>query len=78
MRAIIKLQTPDGQIHTVEDESEYYTAPEYLEFMWRGRNYSCDCNRRLFIGRLTDPNYDEPDDAPCGDTIKLLSLEVTE
>ncbi len=76
MRATIKLQTPDGQIHTVEDESVYYTEVEHIEFMWREGNYSCDCNRRLFIGRLTDPSYD--DDLPCGDTIKLLSLEVAE
>jgi hypothetical protein len=43
-------------------------------------NYSCDCNRSLFIGRYCEdapdawPGEDEDGAMPCGDRFELVSL----
>lgn len=46
------------------------------EFMWTEGNYSCDCNRRLFMFRAVgkEPSNEERDQ--CGDKIELVSLRV--
>jgi len=46
-----------------------------VESMWTDGNYSCDCNRAAFIAQLR--GEDDPD-APCGNTIMLLSLVATD
>jgi hypothetical protein len=44
------------------------------DYMWTEGNWSCDCNKRLFIARaLGEPEPETTD--PCGDTIKLEKLE---
>ncbi len=71
-RVRITLETPDGQQHIIVED--YHDG---IEYMWEEGNYACDCNRRLFIARLTDPNFsaDDPSLEPCGHTIQLISLE---
>jgi hypothetical protein len=54
------------------------TFKDYTElaadYMWTEGNYSCDCNRRLFMARaLGEPEPEDPNN-PCGDTIKLEKL----
>jgi hypothetical protein len=53
---------------------DYDWGKEYPEdaaiFMWAEGNYSCDCNRSLFIKRLCDDTFPEME---CGDTIKMIS-----
>jgi len=51
------------------DECKYRDG---LEFNWTEGNYSCDCNRSLFIKRQCDPDFPKME---CGETIELVSLE---
>ena len=41
-------------------------------FIFTEGNYSCDCNKTLFLARAYQ--QDEPDDPPCGDTMTLARL----
>ena len=55
-----------------DNEQELF---EGIEFMFTEGNYSCDCNRRLFLARAhqqDDPGDGE--DNPCGDTMILERL----
>lgn len=50
-----------------------------IEYMWTEGNYSCDCNKRLFISRQHEgvfPGEDEKDimEHVCGRKIKLKKL----
>ena len=47
---------------------------EHATFMYLHGNYSCDCNRLLFICR--ENGLTEPDDPPCGDNIRLRKLTL--
>jgi hypothetical protein len=42
-------------------------------FMYEDGNYSCDCNRSIFIKQYCDQEFEE---IACGEEIKLVSLEV--
>lgn len=52
------------------------------EWIWREGNYSCDCNRLMFI----DDEYDvvpggglwSKESFPCGDTIELIDIRFEE
>lgn len=60
--------------------------PEYEEYIWVDGNWSCDCNRLMFLeeeyGVLGLPdgfNYFAKDTPfPCGDTIELIDLRYEE
>lgn len=43
-----------------------------MEYMFEDGNYSCDCNRSLFIQRQCDEDFP---DMKCGDTIEMVSFE---
>lgn len=45
---------------------------ETMFFMYTDGNYSCDCNRILFLARAA--NEPEPEEVDCGETIQLESL----
>ena len=47
------------------------TKEEGVRYMYEEGNYSCDCNRSLFIQRQCDKNFPEMD---CGEKIKLISI----
>lgn len=42
-------------------------------YVWESGNYSCDCNRSLFIREQCDPSFP---DMGCGEEIELVSIEV--
>ena len=47
---------------------------ETVEYLFIEGNYSCDCNRRLF---LADAHQQpRPADPPCGETLQLSSLTL--
>lgn len=58
----------------IDDHSSfnYDGADEPSSFWWEEGNGACDCNRSLFIQRHCYENFKE---MPCGDEIKLISLE---
>jgi len=41
------------------------TTLEHAKYMWTEGNYSCDCNRAMFL--------DIDDDMPCGEEIKITN-----
>lgn len=45
-----------------------------IVFSYTENNYSCDCNRRLFIARAYQE--DEPEDRGCSEDIKLKRLTL--
>jgi hypothetical protein len=47
--------------------------PSAASYMWEEGNYSCDCNKSLFIAEQCDPSFSERD---CGDEIALASISV--
>lgn len=54
-----------------ENEEELFSN---IRYMYEEGNYSCDCNRKLFIASAK--HQIEDIDAACGDTIKLKRLTV--
>ena len=77
--AHIVLRLPDGRVGTFRQCFGYGYPTHSVEFMWREGNYSCDCNKRLYLARECgiDPEYDDLDKhVECGDTIELVSLEI--
>lgn len=56
----------------IDDLSDliFKDADEFSPYLWEEGNYSCDCNKSLFIQRQCDPNFPE---MKCGDEIKLIS-----
>lgn len=55
---------------------EYNFGKEYEEesarFMFYDGNYSCDCNRSLFINK----KYENFPDMSCGDNIEMVSFRI--
>lgn len=45
------------------------------EYMWTEGDYSCDCNRLIFIEDALDVEID--DSRVCGETVRLVSLTNT-
>lgn len=59
-----------GKEYVVYDDY-YLEAPNDIsQYMWEEGNYSCDCNKSLFIQRQCDEEFP---DMTCGDTIELVS-----
>jgi hypothetical protein len=46
---------------------------DVAKFIWEHGNFSCDCNRSLFIKRQCDPKFTPYE---CGEVIQLVSMEV--
>lgn len=42
-----------------------------VDYMWERGNFSCDCNKSLFIQRQCDENFPE---MSCGDEVVLISV----
>lgn len=49
-----------------------YSPLDDKRYMWEDGNYSCDCNKGLFIQRQCDPDFPE---MKCGKSIELVSLD---
>ncbi len=62
----------EGREYVIEDDHDW--TEEGADYMWSEGNFSCDCNRRLFIARQTDPDGDSH--FPCGETVELVRLEL--
>ena len=50
-----------------------FDCEESVTFAFDEGNYSCDCNRSLFIQQQCDPDFEEMD---CGGEIELVSLNL--
>ena len=67
------LKLPDGRTHNITHNFGYGYPVESAEFMFEEGNYSCDCNKSLF---LQEQGFDI-DEQPCGDEIEILSYNIT-
>ena len=70
--AIVTLEYND-EIYIYEHNFGKEYPEDMVKFQYEKNNYSCDCNRSLFIQRYCDENFPEMD---CGDEIELLKLEI--
>lgn len=52
-----------------DDEDSLFGA---MLYQYTEGNYSCDCNRALFLARAHQ--QPEPENVPCGETIELARL----
>jgi len=76
MKFKIIVEYKNKKYSLIEEWKEKYSWESELEgvrYMYDEGNYSCDCNKSLFIQRQCDPKFPE---MKCGDKIKLLSIEL--
>lgn len=60
----------EGKQYILHYNFGYEYPEEQAEFMFEDGNYSCDCNRSIFINREYDTNINP--DCNCGDSIELI------
>jgi len=70
--ALVTLKYND-KLYTYEDNFGKEFPEDVVRFQYEENNYSCDCNRSLFIQRYCDESFPE---MGCGDEIELVELEI--
>lgn len=74
--AIKAVYSFDGKEYVTFHDHYIWVQPDDYEGQWeyiyREGNYSCDCNKSLFIQRQCDPSFP---DMTCGHKIKMTSLQ---
>lgn len=75
--AIKAVYKYDGKEYvTIHDDyifdGQVYDYPEQWEYIYKEGNYSCDCNKSLFIRQQCDPGFPE---MTCGEKIEMVNLE---
>lgn len=63
---------PDGKRYPIEFDFGFCYSEAAAEYMFFEGNYSCDCNKSIFIGE----QYTEFEEMDCGDTIQLENFTV--
>ena len=64
---------PDGREFPYEYDFGYAYEKGSAEYMFLEGNYSCDCNKSIFISE----KYQEITELECGDDIQLKNFTVT-
>lgn len=64
----------NGKEYPYEYDFGFCYPVESAHYMWEDGNYSCDCNKSLFLSR----KYEEVPELDCGNTIKTLYFVVTQ
>ena len=70
MRLGVHLQYLNKDYKFVYDFGQGYSF-EGAEFMFTEGNYSCDCNKSVFIRQFCDKDFPE---MKCGEKIKLIKI----
>lgn len=70
--ARMTMVLPDGRAFPVEYDFGYAYPPKSAEFMFQEGNYSCDCNRSIFLAQAGH----DVGEMNCGDRIKLTDFRV--
>ena len=60
-----------GNIYKFEYDFGYDYPEDAALFQFEENNYSCDCNRSLFIQRYCDEDFEDMD---CGEEIELKDI----
>lgn len=63
---------PNGKEYPYEEDFGYAYEPDAARYMFEDGNYSCDCNKSLFLSR-EHPEIEEMD---CGDEIQIKNFTV--
>lgn len=71
--ATMKLVLPNGEVYNHTDDFGYGYDKESAEFMYFDGNYSCDCNKSLF---LIQQGVDI-EEYECGDEILIKDFKIT-
>lgn len=75
--ASMTMVLPDGRKFPYKYDFGYGYPLESAEYMWLDGNYSCDCNKSLFLSRkYPDCGIDEDNHWNCGDLIVLEDFKV--
>jgi hypothetical protein len=77
--ARVTLRLPDGREGTFVQSFGFGYPAHGVEYMWHEGNYSCDCNKRLYLARECNIDPDNADldaDVVCGDEIQLVNLKI--
>lgn len=72
--ARMTMRLADGRAFSFEYNFGYGYPPSAAEYMFQDGNYSCDCNKSLF---LQEAGHDVQE-GDCGDEIMLDSFRVTQ
>lgn len=70
--ALVTLKYKDKLYHFEDNFGKEYPE-DMIRFQYEENNYSCDCNRSLFIQRYCDVSFPEME---CGKEIELVNLEI--
>ncbi len=73
MKHIIKIKdNEDGVIYEIHDDYDW--SDDGIDYAYSEGNYSCDCNRRLFVeqSKKDTQGVDNACDLPCGHTRYIL------
>lgn len=65
----------DGKEYPLEYDFGVGYSANSAEFMWEEGNYSCDCNRAIFLSEKYPEAFNESE-RECGDSIDLISFKV--
>ena len=73
-RTVAKIVlTHEGKDYPLEYDFGYGFPEDAAFYMWEDGNYSCDCNKSIFLHE----KYPEvPETDTCGDKIKIKTLEI--
>ena len=69
--AIVKLAF-GGKFYTLEHDFGFEYPAHSAEYMFEDGNYSCDCNRSLFIGE----KHEEFPEMECGNLIEMVEFHT--
>lgn len=64
-----------GKQYKVEQDFDYGYPVDTVIYYWHGGNFSCDCNRRLWIEKF-HPGTVPADEEDCGDTIECVEFRI--
>ena len=77
VRVVLKYQTTAyvvfDDLYVFQEDNNDDEAFSHTLSMWEDGNYSCDCNKSLFIQRQHKKDLAE---MPCGETIELLEIDL--
>jgi len=63
----------NSKIYKIEYDFGYEYEEESAEFMFFEGNYSCDCNKSMFIQEQCDEDFP---DLNCGELINIISFDI--
>jgi hypothetical protein len=66
----------EGIDYPYEYDFGYGYPANSAQFMFEDGNYSCDCNRSLFLADAYPQNFKRDEELECGDKITMKSLTI--